>query len=40
MLNFVERSKSPRAYKLSVVAEDGFREDAFTKYESCFGCLV
>jgi len=32
--------KSPRSYKLTVVADDGFREDTFTKYESCFGCLV
>jgi acyl-coenzyme A synthetase/AMP-(fatty) acid ligase len=32
--------KSPRAYQLTVVAGDGFREDTFTKYESCFGCLV
>jgi acyl-coenzyme A synthetase/AMP-(fatty) acid ligase len=32
--------KSPRAYKLTVVAGDGFREDTFTKYESSFGCLV
>ena len=32
--------KSPRAYKLSVVAGDGLREHTFTKYESSFGCLV
>ena len=32
--------KSPRAYKLTVVAGDGLREHTFTKYESSFGCLV
>lgn len=32
--------RSPRAYKLTVVAGDRIRENTFTKFESLFGCLV
>jgi acyl-coenzyme A synthetase/AMP-(fatty) acid ligase len=32
--------KSPRTYKLTVVAGDRLKEDTFTLYQSRFGCLV
>jgi acyl-coenzyme A synthetase/AMP-(fatty) acid ligase len=32
--------KSPRTYKLTVVAGDHLKEDTFTLYQSRFGCLV
>lgn len=32
--------RSPRPYRLTVVAGDRLRGDTFTKYESLFGCLV
>lgn len=32
--------KSPRWYRMTVAAGDRVREEAFSKYESLFGCLV
>jgi acyl-coenzyme A synthetase/AMP-(fatty) acid ligase len=37
---FLKARRSPRAYKLTVVAGDRLKEDTFASYESRFGCVV